>query len=124
MMNKKNSDIDARQVLSTCYKCEAAPNKSCTECGNLFCSDHGGEGYIFKHTNDGISLKKEVICDNCTPNQTIMSIIKYILINIVVLIIIFIVVMVTSFFSSIDDSISSQPATEEPVPVEPLEPAK
>lgn len=121
-MTEKNTDIDADQVLSTCYTCEAVPEKSCTECGNLFCSNHGGERYILKSTDDGISLKKKMICDKCTPNQTIMKIIKHILIVIVVLITIFILVMATYLFFFMDHSTPSPSTPAEPAPVETVDP--
>lgn len=123
-MTENNTDLDANQVLSTCYMCEAVPEKSCTECGNLFCSNHGGERYILKNTDDGISLKKKMICDNCTPNQTIMKIIKPILIVMVVLITVFILIMAAYLFFFMDHSNPSPSPPAEPAPVETVDPVE
>ena len=123
-MKKEPPALDANQVLSTCYTCEEVPKKSCTECGNLFCSNHGGERYILKPHDGKMSLKKKMICDDCTPNQTIMSMVKYIMVFIVVLITITIIAMTVYNFFLVDRSIPSRPEPAEPVPVEPAEPVE
>lgn len=121
-MSEKNTDIDAEQVLSTCYKCETVPDKSCTECGNLFCSNHGGERYIWK--DGGNSFAKKMVCDDCTPNQTIMKIKKYLLIIVMVLIGLFILSIATYLFFFMDDSISSPSSPTEPAPTETVDPVE
>lgn len=120
MKDKIEPDIDARQILSTCYTCEAVPNKSCTECGNLFCQNHGGKRYYMK----GNALLKEMICDDCTPNQTIMRIKKNVLITFTILIFIFILTMAIYEIFFADHSLPTRPSPAEPVPVEPAVPVE
>lgn len=117
-MKKRNPAMDARQVLSTCYRCEEVPKKSCTVCGNFFCSNHGGERYTLKSDDGKTSLKKKMICDDCTPNQTIMGVVKYIMILIVIIITVTIIGMTVYNFFIVDHSIPS--GLEPQAPVEPI----
>ena len=66
---------EGQMTGTKCFKCEKGAVRACTLCGKFFCSQHGGERWIWLDETGGRqgtrhTRTQRVICDDCTSNLT------------------------------------------------------